>query len=133
MASSEIGTLAATIAGIAVALILLFIILIIALYIYISLALMTIAHKTKTAYPWLAWIPIANIYLMVKISKQPWWVMLLFLIGLVPIFGLLVVIGLFTFLWWNICEVRGKPGWLGLFTPFPILNLIMIGIVAWSD
>jgi hypothetical protein len=33
-------------------------------YVYMSLALQTIATKTGTANEWLAWIPIANLFLM---------------------------------------------------------------------
>ncbi len=43
------------------------------LYIYIAICLMFIAQKTGTKYPWLAWIPIANVFLMAMIAKKPWW------------------------------------------------------------
>ena len=42
-----------------------------AAYLYMSLALQTIATKTNTANTWLAWIPIANLFLMLGIAKKP--------------------------------------------------------------
>ena len=43
-------------------------------YIYSALALMAIAKRTKTKNAWLAWIPIANIYLMTQIGGlHPAW------------------------------------------------------------
>jgi len=49
-----------------------------ALYVYSSWALMTIAKKTDTPNAWLAWIPIANLYLMTQVAQIPWWTFLLF-------------------------------------------------------
>src|ERR1019366_2738258 len=49
----------------------------IAAYIYGALAFQTIAKKTNTENDWLAWIPIANIILMLNIAKKPlWWIVL---------------------------------------------------------
>src|SRR5204863_6187716 len=42
-----------------------------AVYVYMALALQTIATKTATANPWLAWIPIANLILMLNVAKKP--------------------------------------------------------------
>ena len=53
-------------------------------YIYTALALMTIAQKTKTKNPWLAWIPIANLYLMTQIGKVPWWTILFLILSFFP-------------------------------------------------
>jgi hypothetical protein len=59
-------------------------------YVYVSLALQTIAQKTNTANGWLAWIPIANIILMMGIaearSKPSWWGILL----IIPVVNLIV-------------------------------------------
>jgi len=42
-----------------------------AFYIYLSLALVTIATKTNTPNGWLAWIPIANLFLTLQIARKP--------------------------------------------------------------
>ena len=39
-------------------------------YVIYSFLLMKIAQKTKTENAWLAWIPIANIFLMAFIAKK---------------------------------------------------------------
>ena len=97
-----------------------------AAYVYISLALQTIAKKTNTENPWLAWIPIANIILMLNIAKKPLWWILLFLIPLVNI-----VIGIIV--WMAIAEARNKPNWWGILFIVPVVNIIVPGYLAWSD
>jgi len=103
------------------------IILCIVLYIWMAICLQKIAEKTNTPNGWLAWIPIANIYLMCKIAGKEWWWLLLCFIPLVNI----IVI---TILWWKIAEARGKPGWWGLLIIFvPVVNFIMLGVLAFKD
>lgn len=106
------------------------------LYIYWALAYMTIAQKLKYKKPWLAWIPVANLFLLPILAKKEWpWGFLLF----VPI-----VNTVFMVLWtWRIYERRKYPGWLSLipilgFVPSLgflaiIANLIITGFIAWKD
>lgn len=118
------------------------------IYVYFALALMFIAKRTGTKYSWLAWIPYANIYLVSQIARKHWWPILL----IIPLFisnffsniilsiiGLICGIILFVFgfiWWWNICEIRGKPGWWILLFLIPIFNFIwffiFLGILAWG-
>jgi len=109
-----------------------FIVLMLGIYVYTSLALMAIAKKTKTKYAWLAWIPVANIYLMTQIADVPWWTMLFLIFAMIPMFGPVLVIGLTIYWWWNIAEKRKMPGWLGILMAVPVVNLVVIGIIAWS-
>ena len=96
------------------------------MYLYMALALQTIADKTATANSWLAWVPVANIILMVSIAKKPlWWILLL----LVPLVNIVIAI----MLWMAISEARGKPNWWGILTIVPILNFVVPGYLAWSD
>ena len=95
-------------------------------YIYFALALQTIATKTATPNAWLAWIPIANIFLMLGIAKKPMWWFLLFLIPLVNIVIAVIV-------WMAIAEACRKPNWWGVLTIVPIANLIVPGYLAWAD
>jgi len=97
-----------------------------AMYVYIALALQTIATKTGTANEWLAWIPIANIFLILSIAKKPMWWFLLFLIPLVN-----VVIAIM--LWMAVAEARGKPNWWGILMIVPVANLVVPGYLAWGD
>jgi Family of unknown function (DUF5684) len=97
-----------------------------AFYIYFALALQTIAKKTATENGWLAWIPIANIILMVQVAKKPLWWFVLFLIPLVNIVVAVIV-------WMAIAEARHKPNWLGILTIVPVANLVVPGYLAWAD
>jgi magnesium-transporting ATPase (P-type) len=97
-----------------------------AFYVYFALALQTIANKTHTENAWLAWIPIANAFLMLNVAKKPlWWFILL----LIPLVNL--VIGII--IWMAVAEARGKPSWWGILILVPLVNLIVPGYLAWSD
>ena len=95
-------------------------------YIYMSLALQTTATKTNTENAWLAWIPIANLFLMLMIAKKPLWWFILFLIPLVNLIMAIIV-------WMGVAEARGKPNWLGILMIVPLANLIIPGYLAWAD
>jgi len=95
-------------------------------YIYMAICLMFIANKTNTPNSWLAWIPIANIYLMCKVASKPgWWVILFF----IPIVN--IVIGIIV--WMKIAEARNKPSWLGILMIIPFVNIIIPGYLAFAD
>jgi hypothetical protein len=110
------------------------IILALALYIYVSLAWMTIARKLKYKHAWLAWIPIANIAMILQLGGYSWlWIFLM----LIPILGWIAVAVLVIIATWKIFEKRKYPGWFSLSMIIPqiggILYLIAIGFVAWKD
>jgi hypothetical protein len=95
-------------------------------YVYFGLALSTIAKKTNTENPWLAWVPIANIILMLNIAKKPlWWIALM----LIPLVNFVISI----IVWMAIAEARNKPNWWGILLIVPGVNLIVPGYLAWSD
>jgi uncharacterized membrane protein YoaK (UPF0700 family) len=95
-------------------------------YLFVAFCLYTIAKKTNTQYPWLAFIPFANIVLACQIAGKPWWWVFLFLIPIVNIvLGIIVM--------WKICERRNKPGWLGILIIVPVVNIIVLAIVAFVD
>jgi hypothetical protein len=103
-----------------------FLLFLLAMYVYTALAVQTIAQKTNTENPWLAWIPIVNLLLLVMIAKKPVWWFFLFLIPLVNIVIVVMV-------WMAVAEARGKPSWWGIMTIVPVINLIVPGYLAWSD
>ena len=138
--------------GLLAAFMAIFIILIfvmIAVYIYFALALMKVAKRTQTKPAWLAWIPIANLYLLSKVAKMHWWpIIILFLANILAgfqntivsligsIFSLVFVI--FVIIWtWKVCEIRGKPGWWAVITIIPLFGwiwwFILWGILAWGE
>ena len=102
-------------------------------YVYTSIALMTIAKRTKTENSWLAWIPIANIYLMTQIAGVPGWWTLSILLFIIPFIGPIAFAVIFCYLWWKIAEARKMPGWLGALMWIPLVNLIIMGVLAWCD
>ena len=107
-----------------------------ALYIYVALAYMTIAKKTKTDNGWLAFIPIANIYLLTQIAEISGWWTLLVLIAWIPILGGLALAALMIYLNWKVFERVGKPGWWALIALIPVVGsiiyLVLLGIAAWG-
>ena len=105
----------------------------IALYVFSAITLAIIAKKTKTKDGWMAWIPIANIYLMTKIAKVPGWVTLIVLLAGIPFIGGLIFIGVYIWLWWKIAEARKMPGWVALLMILPPVNLVVMGLLAWKD
>ncbi len=109
-----------------------FVIIALALYIYSALVLMAIAKKTKTPNGWLAFIPIANVYLMVKIAKLSGWFTLIVLVPIIPVVGSLALTAGTIWFWWRIAENIKKPGWWSLLMLVPVLNLIIMGIMAWG-
>ena len=96
-----------------------------AVYIWLALCLYTIANKTKTPDAWVAWIPIANIYLMCKIAGRSGLWTFLFFIPLLNVIILVVV-------WMDIAKVCNKESWLGILMIVPIANLIIPGVLAFS-
>jgi hypothetical protein len=113
-------------AGLGAGLIMVFLVFAAACYVYMALALQTIANKTKTENSWLAWIPIANIVLMLNVAKKPIWWIVLFLIPVVNIIFIIIV-------WMAMAEARGKPSWWGILMIVPVANLITPGVLAWAD
>ena len=121
--SSSDGTLPALFAG---GMLLFVLIFAAAFYVYFALAISTIATKTNTENPWLAWIPIANIVLMLNIAKKPIWWIILFFIPIVSIVMAIIV-------WMEIAVARGKPNWWGILLIVPVVGIIVPGYLAWAD
>jgi len=127
-----VGMVVALLAG----LILLIVLVLIGFYVYMALAWMTIARKLGYENSWLAWIPIANLFLLPILAKKHWAWGFFFLIP--PVYIILAVFWL-----WNIYDQRGCPKELSLITLghlFPgvsgivfIANLVIFGLVAWRD
>jgi len=95
-------------------------------YVWMALCLHIIANKTSTPNGWLAWIPIANLYLMCKVAgKAGWWIILFF----IPLVNIVIAI----IVWMGIAEARNKPSWLGILMIIPLVNLVILGVLAFSD
>ena len=105
-------------------------------YIYFAFAWSKIARKKKHPRPWLAWIPFANVALILQLGNFRWGLVFLYLI---PVLGWIALWILLIIANWRIYESLKYPGWLALApiadTPAPGLGslayLAIIGVVAW--
>ena len=129
MVFTDFGGLFAMMAGLIVG----FLVVGLILYIYTSLAVMKIAKRNKTENAWMAWVPILNIYLIVKMAKLPGWWFLAVLALFVPFIGGVAFAAAGAYWWWKICESLKKPGWMSLLMLIPIVNLVILGILAWGE
>ena len=110
-----------------------FVIFCIFFYVYGAICLYLISKKSGKGVPLLAWIPIANLFLMCKIADLSYfWLFALFLL-FVPIIGGMLVSAGFVVIWYKIAQARGKPGWLGIITIVPLANLVVMGYLAFSE
>lgn len=97
----------------------------IAFYAYFAITLQFIARKTGVENGWLAWIPVANLYLMCRIADRPaWWTVLFF----IPIANLIVSIKVCM----GIAHACNKSSWLGILLFVPVVNLFILGYLAFS-
>ena len=111
----------------------------IAVYIYTALAYIAIAKKLGMQKPWLAWIPVANLYLLAQMAQMPTWPVYLVIGTIVPFLNAFfaIAIGVFSFIWiWKILERVGRPGWWVLLSLIPFFGtiafLILLGVTAWG-
>lgn len=111
----------------------------VAIYVYTSLAWMKIAKKMRYKYPWLAWIPVANISMVLQLGEFHWaWVFLV----LIPVLGWASLLVIGTISMWRILEHFSYPGVLSLIfvaSMIPhisgvvgIVVLILLGFLAWG-
>jgi len=94
-------------------------------YIYFAVCLQKIAKKTNTAPAWLAWIPIANTFLMLKIAQKPWWWFFLLFVPVINIVAGIIV-------WMKIAEFTGKESWVGVLVLVPVIGIAIPAYLAFS-
>jgi len=95
------------------------------MYIFFSFCLFLIAKKLGIPAPWLAFIPLVQIWTIVSCAGKPWWWILLLFIPLVGFFVGIVI-------WMSITENMGRNKWLGLLMLVPIVNFIFLVMLAFS-
>jgi hypothetical protein len=94
---------------------------------------MKTAKRMKKKNPWLAWIPIANVYLITKMAGLNGWWTLILLACIIPWIGGLIVCGFLIWFFWLICKKRKYPEILSFLLIIPIIGyMILIGILAWG-
>ena len=121
------------------------------LYAYFSFALYTIAKKVRAQNDWWAWVPILQIILSLRVAKKPgWWlapcliaalsqIIVSLRVAYVPslwvLYCLLILLNLiiWSLIWMGIAQALGKSSWLGILLIVPVVNLIAVGYLAWSN
>lgn len=102
-------------------------------YIYVSFCLQKIAEKTQTPNGWLAWIPLLNLVLICDIAQRPRWWIALFLLGLIPVIGVIICVIVQTVLYVDMAKRRNKSVWWGILTIIPLGFFITMGYLAFSE
>jgi len=127
-----VGTIFSLIAGMFV----IFLLIFVALYVFMGFAFMSIAKKAKLSTPGLAWIPgVGPLIITYQASKMHWWPWLLLIGCAIPILNIFASIAfmVFTIIWlWKTFEAINKPGWFAILMLIPVVNMIIIGVTAWS-
>ncbi len=97
-----------------------------AAYLFTSFCLMKIAEKLDIPNSWLSWVPIAQIWVMIRAAGKPGWWLILFFIPLVNfVIGLIVLFGIPTSL--------NKSSLYGLLIFVPILGVFLyFGLLAFT-
>ena len=130
------GGIAGGLVALALAFMVFIAIVIVALYLYSSFAYMAIARKAKYKHPGIAWIPgVGPLIVTNRIARMHWWPFLLFAGFMIPVIGFVAIIMLsvFQIVWlWKTFEKLKRPGWWAILCLIPIVNLVFLGIVAWS-
>jgi hypothetical protein len=118
----------------------------IGMYIWFVLCLAAIARKSRLGMWWLSPLPVANFALMCSLGKRSsrcFWAFTLPFVALVV--GLAVWLPLWTLGWlvvWSvtwaaawtgIARERGKPAALGLLILVPVVNLALLGVLAFGE
>lgn len=94
-----------------------------ALGVYFAATLMVIAKKTGTPNAWLAWVPIANVFLLCRAARRPgWWALLLCLPGLNLVAAVVI--------WMGIAAARGREAWTGALILIPVIGFFVPAYLA---
>jgi hypothetical protein len=85
-------------------------------YLAVTFPLYTIAQKMNEENAWMAFVPIAQAFLVISMAGREWW---WFILLLIPLINIVVAI----ILWMAIAENLGQPSWMGILMIVPLLNL----------
>ena len=99
----------------------------IVIYFYVVVCLISLAEKLgRTEYGFMLAVPIMNVYFLIKIADlSSWWLILAFIPGLNYL--------LLAFCFMRISAFLGKSPWLGLGMFVPVVNLGIMGYLAFFD
>jgi len=98
-------------------------------YIYKSLTYMFIAKKLDHKHPWFAWIPLLRGIQKLQLADLSGWLIILSFIPVINIFTG-IVLGIMKIV--KICKKRGFGKGLWILGLLPIINFVLLGILAWG-
>jgi Family of unknown function (DUF5684) len=90
-------------------------------YLYVCYCLREIARKQAFKRDWLAWVPLANLYVASRLIGHGIGWTILYLVPIVDIVFLILLIV-------KMARLMGRSGWLGVLILIPIVDLF----VAWE-
>lgn len=98
------------------------------IYIFVAYVLAKIGNKLGwsmgKAFAW-AFIPILNIFYILKLAEKPmWWIILM----IIPIVNIVIMV----LVWMRISVRLGKPEWWGFLMLIPFVNFIIPLILAFG-
>ena len=97
-----------------------------AIYVFFSYCLVTLAKKLGDARAWWGWVPVLQVFMMIRLAGLSYW---WFLALLVPVVNIIVAI----WIWIRIAQKRSKPGWVGALMIIPGLDLFVLAYLAFSN
>ncbi len=95
-------------------------------YIVETVPVYVIAKRCGHEYAWLAFVPLANLWLLCDMADLEMWFLIVWLVPYVNILFL-------AWIWWRIAENTNKPGYIGLLMVVPLLNLLVGYYIAFVD
>lgn len=98
----------------------------IAAYVYFGYAQYRIARKVGHQKPWWAWVPILQFVQIIQMAGKEWY---WFLYCMVPFVN--IVCG--AILWIEIAKACKKDPIWGILTLFPVMNIVSVGVLAFSQ
>lgn len=116
------------------------------MYLWFAICLMIIARKRHVTAWWLGWAPLVNIWTVCAAGKSSmacFWRLMLSTVAIAA--GLLLWLPLWVLVWlvlwavsWTIAWARishecGRPSALGLMSPWPVLGLVLFGLLAFGE
>ena len=127
----------AALVGVGMVLFAILMLFVVAVYIYTSIVFVRIAKKTGIKPEGIAWIPVVGPALITsRIAKMHWWPILLLIGFFIPpmlSFAAAVTFTVFFTMWsWKMFEKLRRPGWWALLCLISPVNLVLLGIVAFS-
>jgi hypothetical protein len=97
----------------------------ISIYVFVSISLYRIAKRLNAPHPWMAAFPILREWLLVSMAEKSWKWFVCILVPIVNIVGAWVV-------WGNVSRKIGRSAWTGRLMVFPLVNILLIWILAFD-